>query len=293
MPLFKGSMFRGVFGQALRRAVCITKQSTCEHCILRDNCSYFQSFETEIPEHNLSFLKGVRKTPHPFIIEPPYTNKRFFTKEETFGINLVVFGEAIKHFPFYVYAMQKTGEIGVGYKREKFRLLSVKNLSPSGEWLELYNPEENSLKNVYQKITTQDILKGKDFSLTTLKLNFISPLRLQYRGQIIRDRNQLDPKTFLIAAQRRATLVSHLFNGNKDVETDLEDKDIKITENRLNNKIIFRYSNRQKKKMEMGGLTGEITLEGDFGETLALFYLAEELHLGKNTVFGFGKFNIL
>jgi CRISPR/Cas system endoribonuclease Cas6 (RAMP superfamily) len=44
--------------------------------------------------------------------------------------------------------------------------------------------------------------------------------------------------------------------------------------------------------MEFGGFLGEITFVGELDELTKLARLTEHLHLGKNTVFGLGKFTI-
>ena len=49
-----------------------------------------------------------------------------------------------------------------------------------------------------------------------------------------------------------------------------------------------RYSNRQKQRMQLGGLTGAVKYEGDFGDFMALLDFAAKAHLGKNSSFGLG-----
>jgi hypothetical protein len=293
MPRFKGSMFRGAFGWALRNAVCITKQKTCEGCLLKEHCSYFKMFETEIPKHSLEFLKGVKKTPHPFVIEPPYDNKRHYESNETFTVNLIIFGDTVKLFPFFVYAFQKMGERGVGYKRDKFKLLSVENINGKGEANNIFDATSNILHTDYQKINTNDLINNKPDNLRRITLNFISPLRIQEGGKIIKDRNSVTPKMIFISAVRRVMLISHLFSGGEVFEELRFENEFKIASNKLNYENIMRYSNRQKTKMEMGGFTGEITLDGNLSKILPYLYLSEELHLGKNTVFGLGKFELV
>lgn len=46
-PHYKGSTFRGIFGQALKKVVCALKKQECKDCLLREKCVY--SFVFEIP----------------------------------------------------------------------------------------------------------------------------------------------------------------------------------------------------------------------------------------------------
>ena len=53
-----------------------------------------------------------------------------------------------------------------------------------------------------------------------------------------------------------------------------------------------RYSNRQEKRLKMGGFMGDITFEGELAEFLPFLRLGEYLHVGKGTVYGLGECEI-
>jgi CRISPR/Cas system endoribonuclease Cas6 (RAMP superfamily) len=42
----------------------------------------------------------------------------------------------------------------------------------------------------------------------------------------------------------------------------------------------------------MGGFTGSITFGGDFGSFMQFLLLGEQVHVGKGTSFGLGKYEI-
>jgi hypothetical protein len=54
-----------------------------------------------------------------------------------------------------------------------------------------------------------------------------------------------------------------------------------------------RFSGRQQQRVEMGGLAGQVTYEGDLRDYLPLLALGELVHVGKGTVFGNGKYRIV
>ena len=46
LPAYAGSAWRGVFGRALRRLVCVTREPACPACLLYRSCIYPYLFET-------------------------------------------------------------------------------------------------------------------------------------------------------------------------------------------------------------------------------------------------------
>jgi len=56
---------------------------------------------------------------------------------------------------------------------------------------------------------------------------------------------------------------------------------------------IERYSRRQERRIPMGGLVGSVTYRGPLDEFLPWLALGEHVHVGKNTVFGMGKYRLL
>ena len=56
---------------------------------------------------------------------------------------------------------------------------------------------------------------------------------------------------------------------------------------------LSRYSGRQKRVNDMGGIIGRIKLEGVFSEReISVLEAGELFHIGKNTGFGLGKYTI-
>ena len=54
-----------------------------------------------------------------------------------------------------------------------------------------------------------------------------------------------------------------------------------------------RYSNRQRTRMNMGGIIGTFTYEGNVAPFLPLILLGQFTHIGKNTTFGLGKYLLI
>lgn len=130
LPPFKGSTFRGVFGWALKEVVCALKRQECPTCLLRRQCLYVRVFEF-LPELS---PKGLPPPPHAFVIEPPLNSRTHLAAGEPFDFTLLLFGEANENLPYFVYAFEQMGRIGVGRqshgRRARFRLRSVTTPAP-------------------------------------------------------------------------------------------------------------------------------------------------------------------
>lgn len=50
LPIYKGSTFRGGFGYAFKRIVCISSHKDCSECLLKEKCIYSYVFGTPPPQ---------------------------------------------------------------------------------------------------------------------------------------------------------------------------------------------------------------------------------------------------
>lgn len=51
-----------------------------------------------------------------------------------------------------------------------------------------------------------------------------------------------------------------------------------------------RFSSRQQSLMDFGGLVGRVSFRGEFAPFLPYLLLGADLHIGRHTSFGFGRF---
>jgi hypothetical protein len=115
LPVYKGSTLRGVFGRALKRVVCALKRQECPTCLLRRECLYPLVFEPHLtvddPDDPPTAIP-----PHPFVIQPPLTEQTVYPRGSTFDFNLLLFGSVNSRLPYFVYAFDEIGKIGIGKK---------------------------------------------------------------------------------------------------------------------------------------------------------------------------------
>ena len=289
LPYYKGSTFRGEFGRALKRVVCALRRNDCTECLLRHKCIYFQVFETPSSSEEIKETR-IAAPPHPFVIEPPLTQETHFKIGDHFDFHLLLFGPTNEYLPYFIYAFEQMGSIGIGKrvngKRANFVL---KNITANGK--QIYSHKEQILKkNVpYQNLILHDKKQISD-GILTIKITIETPLRIKFENRLAATL----PFHVLVRAMLRR--VSSLFNYYGDGEPELDyrgmvgrAKDIQIADSNLTWFDWRRYSNRQDQAMLMGGMLGSVTYQGKFGEYLPLIDLCAKVHLGKQTSFGLGK----
>jgi hypothetical protein len=106
LPPFSGSVFRGGFGAALRRACCAHSGEECSSCILSPSCIYSMIFETG-PAHVKGGKYQLSQYPRPFVLEPPLTGKKTFQAGDILKCRLILAGHAVKGLPCFIYALAK------------------------------------------------------------------------------------------------------------------------------------------------------------------------------------------
>ena len=70
LPDFPGSAWRGAFGHALKKTVCVVRNTPCNQCLLKNVCAYSVVFETP-PPANAEKMRKYTAAPHPFVLQFP------------------------------------------------------------------------------------------------------------------------------------------------------------------------------------------------------------------------------
>lgn len=298
LPVYKGSTLRGGFGHSLRRVICVTKGKECKDCLLKQKCIYSAIFETPPPK-NTTKLTKYPYAPHPFVIEPPLEEKQEYKEDNDLSFNLVLIGKAIDYLPYFIFAFDKLGELGLGRGKGKYWLREVRSIrSNSNSAHPIYTGEDKILKDSYFLISGKDILEEckKYYDKRKITLHFITPTRLKYQEHFIKN---LEFHILIRNLLRRISLLSY-FHCDREIELDFKGliekaKTVKKEDSNLSWYDWQRYSARQKTKMLLGGFIGKVTFAFDGIEPeqfLPLILLGKYIHVGKGTGFGLGKYEI-
>lgn len=292
LPEYKGSTFRGGFGNTFRKIVCVNKDNECHSCLLRAKCIYSYIFETS-PPMDADKLSKYTDIPRPFIIEPPLESKQTYTRDETLKFNLILIGKAIDYLPYFIFTFKELGRIGIGRGRGKYELISLTAIKENIEQ-EIYSSTTESIKNIDGRLTMAEVLNETNhYREDELTIEFISPTRLKHN-----DRYVLVPE-FHILIRSLLSRISSLayFHCDEELNVDyrslIEDaREVKIKERHTGWFDWERYSSRQDTSMNLGGIIGNITYAGNIAPFLPFLILGKYVHVGKGATFGLGKYEI-
>lgn len=292
LPYYKGSTFRGGFGNAFKRVVCALKRKDCKECILKTKCVYAYVFETSPAEDTqIMNMKKYESIPRPFIIEPPLESNRVYHPEERMAFNLILIGRAVDYLPYFIYTFEELGKTGIGKGRGRYKLNEVKDHSKT-----VYSSDDKAIRSANaDEIVIPDLY---DFNPEPeeghITLRFLTPVRLHYKRDLVVD---LEFHILMTSLLRRLCLLYYFHFENREPAWDHKElirraEKVTVENNSLNWKDWERYSARQDVRMKLGGLVGDITFRGGIKPFIPILMAGEILHIGKGTSFGLGKYEI-
>ena len=294
LPAYSGSAWRGLFGHALRRTVCVTHKKDCKACLLWRNCVYSYIFETP-PPLTTQVMRKYTAAPHPFVIDPALDQQEELAVDTPLYLDLVLVGKANQHLAYIIHAMQQAGQRGIGRQRGQFALLSVAQdagLQTGGEpvWQTVYEAD-GELAALPAVIPDIPVMPEGE-----LALRFVTPFRANLQGKPIKPEH-FRLQFLLSSLLRRLSLLCY-FHADHVLELDFKGltaqaKQVELVANDLYWHHWVRYSSRQRHKVSMGGVMGEVRFAAaDIAPFWELLYLGQVLHAGKGTVMGLGRFAV-
>lgn len=294
LPPFKGSLLRGAFGHALRRATCSMGPGyECRDCLLRRACLYTRLFETFVEDEPPPFLRGIPTSPRPYVFET-VTEETEFEPGDPLCFDLLLFGQATGLAAHALLAVERMARGGLGARRFPFVLDKAGAALPNGGWQEIYKEGRPSpaLANVAPRLPSEaPVGEGR------ITLSFLTPTRLQVRGRL-----EEEPgfRALVFAMLRRTLELAWFHLPSAEIAgidwnfRPLLDRasQVKAVSSDLRWQEWQRYSNRQQRKISLGGFVGKMELEGDLSPFGLLLRTAEVLHVGKGATFGLGQVKV-
>lgn len=273
-PLF---VLRSVMGKELRAMCCMSRKSACQDCMYCRTCAYAFLFETILPKEN-EVVPGRNRASHPFSFTKGslLAGKRI----EDYEFTIALFGMARAYLPYIYTAFVRAGKKGLFKSRTPYTVCGVtadgRSILTGGEHLDT---------NLPQKIL--EISGSGETRTGEVLVELKSPLRFKAGGRYTADFTARD---FMCCLYRRAVTLCQLYGNCGGQDAVLPGGKLSITERELRWTESVHYSARQKRAMELGGLTGTLKLSGIFTAVdIGLLELACMANAGKNTNFGLGQ----
>ncbi|WP_020560072.1 CRISPR system precrRNA processing endoribonuclease RAMP protein Cas6 [Thiofilum flexile] len=291
LPTYAGSSWRGIFGHALRRSVCVTRAPTCNGCLLQGACVYSAVFET--PARREPLLAQISDAPHPYILEPLSTSGRTFDSGEHLQVGMVLIGKANTQLPYLVHALQQAGEQGLGRERGHYHLLEIEQEQVIGNdnWVRIYADGHG-----LQPLPVRELV-APALPEQPIQVCFQTPYRGLQQGKLMRDAEGFQFQTFMNGLIRRISLL-RAYHGAGELTLDFRvlselAGQTPMLESQLHWYDWSRYSNRQQRLVQMGGLLGNFQLPVDHIEPLwPYLWSGQWVHAGKGTVMGLGGYHL-
>lgn len=290
LPNYSGSTYRGGFGNAFKRSVCVFSGGDCPSCAFREKCAYLYVFETPVERlKELNLHNGF--APHPFVLEPKLNYANPIPPGDVFEVSLNLIGKGIEYLPFFVFTIERLGKIGIGRGRGKYSVLRVECIeTPS---VIIYEGKEGLLRKNYVPLQWQgpSRLPSGPRNWGSLVIRFLTPTRIKYQGSYLR---HIDFDLLITNLLRRIRMLDILHGDGKmnyDHRKWIElARKVQYREGQIRWYDWNRYSHRQRSRIPMGGFVGWARFEGPVEPFREILEIGSKIHVGKGTAFGLGKF---
>jgi hypothetical protein len=285
LPKYPGSAWRGAFGHALKKTVCVVRNTPCNQCMLKNACAYSVVFETP-PPANAEKMRKYTAAPHPFVLQFPVMA---LIADSVYSLDVILFGHGQRYFPYIVHALQTAGRDGIGGHKQVFNLQTIESVNHQGIGETIYHNGE--LKPLQSAVLPALPAMSKHIEIT-----FHTPLRIKQDNKNLATR-QFNFGAFFGTLLRRISMISY-FHTDTPLETDFaalttKARTVQFTSQQLKWYDWTRYSSRQQTEMNMGGLIGSVQLDMQgLEEFWPYLWLGQWTHVGKGTSMGMGAYTI-
>lgn len=286
LPAYAGSAWRGAFGHALKRLVCVTREPTCPPCLLYRSCVYPYVFETP-PDPAVGKLRKYPAAPHPYVVRPGAGGPH--PAGATVTVDLVLLGHGNRQLPYVLHAFDRAAQHGIGQNDGRLALTEVRQQTPDGDWQAIYQPGA-PLQPLPPAAPTPPPIPAR------VVLILETPLRLRQAEKLVGAATFQFGALFANLLRRISLLMA--FHADAELTADFASLnragwEVQHQAAQLRWHEWARYSSRQDALIQMGGLMGEIELAGaDLNPFWPYLWLGQWTHAGKGAVMGLGRYRI-
>jgi hypothetical protein len=294
-PEHLGTVLRGGLNWYTKQLVCMQPHlEICDHCLLLQTCTYPALF-APTPADDAEVLRTHNRVPPPYVVSTAAADAVDWTQGALLAFDITLIGKATAYLPHLILAAQRLGRQGLGSTRSPATLHSVCSHPVAASEPSTLLWADDSLRPDWSRFgrwrasQLDSPQRGND-----LTLHFQSATRLKHDGQYVHDAPafHIVIRTLL----RRLSSLSY-FHANQRWDLDYrgwieQAEKVTISESDAHWCEWGRYSTRQKRHMNLGGIVGRTRYQGEISGFLPLLRLGELIHVGKGTVFGNGRYQV-
>jgi hypothetical protein len=291
-------LWRGAFGTTFRSLVCHDVRLDCVSCPLRAACHFPRTFGPAIPAYRPDVAR-LRDPPRPFVFADPLPDAPSLPAREKLSLGLVLVGSAAVELPYFVVALRKLGEDGLGKRRTRFRVEAVRALDAAGlaratvyeRGSDLVRPERHAMR-------ARDLMRPGDREARRVRIRYLSPTDVRSEATAMAGPSPAPPFGALIRRARDRASALATFFGDGALAYDARavglsaDRALLVAAE-IDRASVSRRSTRTGERHELGGVVGSAIYEGD-GVSAAMPWLrlAELIGVGKHATFGHGRIEV-
>lgn len=283
LPVNKVSALRGGMGEMLLRANCI-RDRRCEVCDFETECIVRRTMYSKFEEKPAYITTGESVG---YVLEcENYVTE--FLCGETLEFHLLLFGRTIVYLNQFLQAFHTLGMNGLGRGHARFQIISLTNTKKQEILRDNYVLMKNYVIHCvsdYVKYRMEKILQNGIHGILVFK----TPLTLKYHNEFLQE---FQMEAILNAVKRRIQMLDCFEQIQNDFYYDYQVAIPEITEQDHQFIKVRRYSSRQENQMYLKGIKGQLQMKEISDNAVLLLLAGELLHIGKNTSFGFGRYQL-
>ena len=279
LPHYLGSAWRGLIGWEMQRLICpFNSRPVCKDCIIKNHCPYYLLFEKE------TAIPGIKDAPRGYILYPPVQ-----AKNDRDELEITLIGHCTRLIPVVIAAIMEGRSSGLGAERIPYDIIGLWEKLPGGSQQSLSVSSE-TVENVSCPFPLQSWIDNAP-QLMSSDVFFLTPVRLRKQGKYL---SKMDWLFFFATIVCRLEALNCLFHTGKPLGREMFKNLQSFFESaaRMDADLQWvdyaRFSNRQFRKVMMGGLVGSVKRQ-DPDALEAWWQAASLLHAGKGASMGLGK----
>ncbi len=284
LPRYLGSTWRGMIGWELQRLICpFHHKPECKSCSIQDHCPYYMLFEKE------TVLSGIRDAPRGYILYPP------ICPEADQVLEITLIGQCARCLPVVMTGVIEGGARGLGSERVRYDINELWEYLPGGHRRALSSGAD-AISDASGPFPLSDWLDERHYDVCqpdAFQAFFLTPLRLRKHGRYM---DQMNWPFFFSTIACRLEAMNCLFHTGAALgkETYLQLRPCFEAMSEFSAQLKWidysRFSNRQQRKLLMGGLVGDVCALEPLPDNLRCWWRAASLlHVGKGASMGLGK----